>query len=185
MRDDSKLEGKVNSKNKVGGDVIAARIKLHQAITGKMKSIGLCTSPKVVEIFKRWYLWDYWNVETSRSLSLLQLKDAMKMLEVITQASAVSMLMAKYNAFETQREILKLTSGQKNKIIAIAKYKFELSHKDLKDYAKKRLHRDPYINQYFTMDITIDEADQLIKALEKWEIKASTSLSHQSKKKVS
>lgn len=99
------------------------------------------------------------------------------MLDVVTHSSAASRLMAKYK-FDSQREILKLTVGQKNKIIAIAKYNFKLSHTELKNYAKKKFHREPYINQYFAMDITVDEADQLIKALEQWEIKAS-------KKKVS
>jgi len=66
------LEGKGNSKDKAGGDVLKARNQLHLAIVSKMKSLGFCTAPTIVESFKRWYLWDYLDVETSRSLSLLQ-----------------------------------------------------------------------------------------------------------------
>lgn len=176
MREENKLpeiEGKANSKNKVGSDILKARNQLHLAIVSKMKNLRICTAPTIVEIFKRWYLWDYWNVETSRSLSLLQLKDAIKMLSIVTQSSAVSMLMAKYNAFSSQREILNLSGGQMKKIIAIAKYGFDLKHSELKEYISKRIDREPYVNHYFAMDITVQEADTIIKALEKWEAKAS------------
>jgi hypothetical protein len=165
------IDGKANSENKVGGDVIAARIHLHQAISEKMKNLGLCTAPAIVEVFKRWYLWDFHNVETSRALSLMQLKDAMKMLITVTQTTAVNALLTKYNIFESKRDVLKLTQGQANKIIAIAKYGIKINAKELKTFATKRLDRDPYINQYFAMDITMEEANKLIQALEKWEVR--------------
>lgn len=165
------IHGKSNSKIKIGGDVIAERIHLHQAIVQKMRSLGLCTSPEIVEKFKRWFLWDFCNVETSRALSLIQLKEAKKMLIDITITIATKNILGKYQTFQSKRDILKITNGQRKKITAIAKYSFKLSANDLKTYISKRIGREPYVSKYFFLDMTIQEADTIIKALEKWEAK--------------
>ena len=57
------------------------RTDLHRAIVTHMNVIGLTESEEIIERFKRWYLFDYFNVETSRALSIEGLEAAKKQLK--------------------------------------------------------------------------------------------------------
>ena len=68
------------------------RTDLHRAIVTHMNVIGLTESEEIIERFKRWYLFDYFNVETSRALSIEGLEAAKKQLKTVTLEEALKYL---------------------------------------------------------------------------------------------
>ncbi len=152
-------------------EVIKKRKELHEAIQKKMRLLGLCTSEKSVEAFKRWYLWSCYNVETSRALSLEGLKNAFELLQGITYSGAMNGILKHSKVFSQQSELRKLTKGQRNKIKAIARYSLKITPVSLKKYSDKTLERDVHVTEAYNMDISMTEAHFLIQRLEKWEAK--------------
>lgn len=156
----------MENKRVVSKEILFLRIELHKQIIKRMRQLGFCTSPNLIEIFKRWYLWDYHNVETSRTLSMNGLNSAITMLNRVDRQYAIKMLLTKYSKFNGERDLLKSTSGQEKKIQAIAFFSLKFTNKSLREYAKETLKRDVYL-----YDITMNEAHQLIVRLEKFEKK--------------
>ncbi len=142
------------------------RIKLHKRIITKMSRLGLCTSEYHIEAFKRWFLWNYFKVETSKSFDLKQIEGAIKTLRIVSKNKAVKGIKEKYSQFERDRDLVRCTNAQKKKIQAIAYYRIKLDSIQLAKYTYKTFGR-----RIVGFDMTIDEADQLIKRLEQWEVK--------------
>ena len=157
-------------KTNVSDKLLRLRNELHLKVVEKMKELNFCASDQIVESFKRWYLWDYHNVETSRSLSEEQLHNAIKSLQTISKTNAISAIVNRYTAYESERDLLNCSDGQIRNITAIAKYKLKLSKDETKKYLEKTIHR-----KMFFWKLTIEEAHQCIKRLEEWEKKVDGS----------
>jgi hypothetical protein len=136
-----------------------------------MRYLNICTSESIVESFKRCYLWDYHNVETSKALSLSGLNNAIAMVNDIQLKPMIGSMQIRYQSFANTGDILRCSAGQKNKIIAIAKYQLKIKPEALKKYAEATLERNVYGNNYHALDVTVNEAHQVIMRLEKWEAK--------------
>ena len=144
----------------------SGRINLPRDIVKRMTQLGICTSPYLIESFKRWYLWGCFQVETSKALDAEGLEIARIKLKHISRKEALIGLAKKYNQLSEDRNVLRATSAQVNKIKAIAVYKFHLNNKDIKRYVEKTIDRKVYL-----YDITVAEAHHTIERLEKWEKK--------------
>lgn len=146
----------------------AERINLHKAIVKRMMEMGLCTKPEIIEDFKRWYLMDFFIVETSKALSIIELRQAKDLLNTITKEQAVKMLMLKHDRYEQDRDLLRCSIGQVKKIQAVGKWKMRMSWPGLRSYIEKTLKR-----QVSLYEFTVSEAHLVIQRLEKWEAKES------------
>ncbi|MBU1096876.1 MAG: hypothetical protein KKB34_10380 [Bacteroidetes bacterium] len=155
----------------IAKDIITKRLELHKAIVKKMRYLNICTSETIVEAFKRCYLWDYHNVETSKALSLAGLNNAITMINDIQLKPILGSMLIRYQSYENTGDLLRYSQGQKNKIIAIAKYQLKIKPEALKKYAEATLERNVYGNNYHALDVTVNEAHQVIMRLEKWEAK--------------
>ncbi len=152
--------------------IFKRRMDLHNAIVKRMRELKFCTAAQIVEDFKRWYLWDYHNVETSKALSLQGLNDAIDMLSSVVGKKAYEALMLKHTSYEKETMLVKATIPQSKKITAVAKHRLKLSIDSLTKYAAETLKRQVYVGRYHNPDCTIKEADYLIKRLEGWEARA-------------
>ena len=155
-----------SDRQKVGAVVLDYRKKLHREIVKKMMELKFCTSPEIIECFKRRYLFDCHNVETSRALDLAGLKNAVKMLGTLDARFMLRSILLHYKKLEHERELLRCTSGQIGKMQAVGIYQLKLKREALEDYAKTTLKRE--VSLY---DMSIEEAHQVIKRLEEWEAK--------------
>lgn len=152
--------------SEVTENILKLRKTLHRKIVSRMRELDFCTSPKIIENFKRWYLWDFHNVETSRSLSEEQLKNAINNLQLIRKEAAVSSISVKFTGYNSDRDLLRCSDGQVKNIHAVGLYQLNMSKDSLKKYIEKTLKRDVYL-----WDLTTEEAHQCIKRLEEWEAK--------------
>lgn len=148
--------------------ILSLRNKFHRSLVKRMRELDFCTNPEIVEAFKRWYLWDFHNVETSKALSEEGLNNAIENLKLIRKDYALRTLQIKYK-YNSERELRRCTKGQIAAIIAIGKHRLGLNDKGLKNYIESTLHKKVYL-----WDITIEEAHSVIKRLEEWEAKELT-----------
>lgn len=168
------IHGAGTKEKKAAQKIFRLRVDLHNAIVKKMKWLGFCTAASVVEVFKRRYLWDYHNVETSRSLTASQLKDAIEMLKSVDRDAMTNSILMYYTKFKSSKELVKSTDKQRNKIKAICTKALKLKPEGLSKYASDTLGRAVYVNKYHWLDVSIAEAHELIQRLEKWEAKVLT-----------
>lgn len=159
------MEQMLNEKQVIGR-MKRFRIELHHKIIYHMREIGLCDSEQVVEHFKRWYLFDHHAVETSRALSVKGLETAKKDLKNVTAAEAVEGIMRKYRAYECANELYICTQRQINKIYAIAIGSVNMDKQKMYNYFNSTLHR-----KVFKFNMSVAEADLVIKRLEQFEAK--------------
>ena len=155
-----------DDRQKVGKVVLDERNKLHLAIIKRMMELGFCTSVEIVESFKRRYLFDCHNVETSRALDLAGLRNAKDMLSSLTKEYMLKSILMHYKKYTSDRDLLRCTSGQVGRIQACGLYSLKLKKEALGDYANTTLKRDVQL-----YDMTVEEAHQLIKRLDEWEAK--------------
>lgn len=151
---------------KVASAVLEYRKKLHHALIRRMMELKFCTSPDIIECFKRRYLFDCHSVETSRALDLQGLKNAIELLETVDANYMLRSIKLHYKKFDGDRNLLRCTSGQVGKIQAVGIHFLGLKKEALCEYAKSTLKRE--VTLY---DMTVEEAHQLIKRLEEWEAK--------------
>lgn len=142
------------------------RIRLHQTLVLHMKDIGLVTSANVIEDFKRWYLFTFWRVETSRALSELQLYEAIEHVKGVPLKEAVDGIMHKYKRYASEKELVKCTQNQINAIYAICIGSLKKTKEWMFNYIYSTLHRSGH-----KFNISFAEADTVIKRLEKFEAK--------------
>lgn len=155
-----------DDRQKVGKVVLDERNKLHLSIIKRMMELGFCTATEIVESFKRRYLFDCHNVETSRALDLAGLKNAKEMLGSLTKEFMLKSILMHYKKYSSDRDLLRCSSGQVGRIQACGLYSLKLQKSALEDYACTTLKRD--VKLY---DMTVEEAHQLIKRLDEWEAK--------------
>ncbi len=151
---------------KIGKAILDLRRTFHKKLVRKMRELEICTSEKITENFKRWYLWDFHNVETSRALNEKDLRNAIRNLDLIKKNIAVSSIITKFQGYESERDLVRATDKQVRNITAVGKYQLNLSPESLQKYIEKSLHRKVQL-----WEITIKEADTCIKRLEEWESK--------------
>ncbi|KKP28325.1 MAG: hypothetical protein UR18_C0006G0037 [Candidatus Nomurabacteria bacterium GW2011_GWE2_31_40] len=142
------------------------RTDLHRAIVTHMNVIGLTESEEIIERFKRWYLFDYFNVETSRALSIEGLEAAKKQLKTVTLEEALKGITRKYHFYTSDKQLVRCTQGQVNKIYAVALGSLKMGKEKMFEYINTSLHREVW---KFKMSMT--EADTVIKRLENFEVK--------------
>lgn len=159
------MQETLNEKQTIGR-MKKLRIELHHRIIYHMRQIGLCDSEIVVEHFKRWYLFDYHAVETSRALSVEGLEKAKRELKNVTAAEAVEGIMRRYSTYESTKEMYACTQRQINKIYAIATGSIKMNRNKMFSYFNSSLHR-----KVWKFKMSIAEADLIIKRLEQFEEK--------------
>jgi len=148
------------------GDLKGIRRNLHKKIQGKLLRFNICTADKIVETFKRKFLWENLGVETSRSLDLEGLKKAEEELGKLTARDISNFLLYENSGYQSDSEITRCTERQIKKIDAIALYRIKMSKEKMFAYFEETLHRKVY---YY--NISLSEADKIIKRLEQFEYK--------------
>lgn len=157
----------VYTEDQIVGRMKKLRTELHHKIVFHLRSIGLTDSETVIEHFKRWYLFDHHGVETSRALSIDGLEKAKKELFSICTADAIKGIMRKYSSYSSEKELLICTPGQVHKIYAVALGGLKMSKPQMFNYVDTTLAR-----KTFSFNISMIEADKVIKRLEQFEVKS-------------
>jgi hypothetical protein len=142
------------------------RVRFHQAMVMHMKQIGFATTDQIIEQFKRWYLFTFWRVETSRAMSEKNLNEAIEHVHSVNIGEAVDGILHKYKNYASKKELIQCTQNQVNNIYAISLHSLKKSKKWMFNYIYSTLHRKGH-----KFNITFAEADTVIKRLEKYEAK--------------
>lgn len=141
------------------------RNRLHFAARNLCFSFGWVTRDELVKEVKNIFLWHSYKVETSRALSLEQLREAMHKIKKMSREHIFHHLEARrFCNYET--EIQQLTTKQKNRLIRIMVYVIKMSMDEQIAYIEKTLNKQMSIDQ-----LTRSEANLLIQRVEQWEAK--------------
>lgn len=119
----------------------------------------------LVREVKNIFLWHFYKVETSRALTLDQLKEAIGKIRRLKKESMLEHLEARQFC-NSESQLKKLTEKQKNRLVRIMVYVLKLSLEKQLSYIEETL------NVKTTIDgLTVSEANVLIQRVERWEAK--------------
>ena len=149
-------------------DLARLRRELHKKIQNKLYSLNFCTHEGIVEDFKRTFLWDNFSIETSKSLDVAGLDKVAKAVESVTTKTVINALLLRFNKYVSPSDVQRCTPKQIDKIKAIAVYRLGMSNEGMFEYFGKSVNRKTHL-----FNLTISEADHIIKRLERWEAKES------------
>lgn len=139
------------------------RKRLHWAARDLVWSFGWVRREELVQEVKNIFLWLEYKVETSRALSLEQLKEAFHRIKKIKREHIFHHLEARrFCNYET--EIQQLTTKQKNRLIRVMAYVIKMNMDEQVDYIEKTINKRIAIDQ-----LTRSEANLLIQRVEQWE----------------
>lgn len=141
------------------------RKKLHWASRDLVVSFGWVAKDKIVREVKNIFLWHTYKVETSRALDLNTIREAIHKIKKISKAHVLEHLEAR-DLCDSENELLKLTSKQRNKLVRIMVYVLKLNTERQLNYI------DECVNVRTPIGLlTMSEADVVIKRVEQWEAK--------------
>lgn len=141
------------------------RQKLHYSAIELVRSLGWVSRDKLVREVKNIFLWHWYKVETSRALDLNTLKDAVHKIKRMNKAHLLEHLIAR-DMCDTESDLAILTSKQRNKLVRVMVYVIKMSTEAQLKYIQDTVGVSAPIGL-----LTITEADQVIKRVEKWEAK--------------
>ena len=143
------------------------RKNLHYAITNRVHEFGWVVTDELVKDIKSFFLWFEFKVETSRDkrLDTFTLRTAIKRVKVFEKHLACAHL-EKNNPHINFNDIDLRTQRQRNKLIRLMRYVLKMSWQRQLSYIEETIKRKDTIE-----NISITEANELIRRLEKWEAK--------------
>ncbi len=137
-------------------------MELHNAMRDNFIQWNWSVNAKNLEEYKRLFLMKRMGVETSKALTIADLKVAIALVKSYDIAQFVLDLIKKGVSFEYKKYEL-LSKPQLFKIYRLM-YKLNLSKKGLKTFIKKAINRP-----CSALTLTKSEAHYIIQRLEKWE----------------
>ncbi|MCE7856896.1 MAG: hypothetical protein DYG97_10180 [Ignavibacteria bacterium CHB3] len=156
---------KTTAEDRTTREMKTLRKRLHWAARDLVWSFGWVRRDELVQEVKNIFLWHTYKVETSRALTLEQLKDAFHKIKKMSREHTFIHLEArKFCDYET--EIQQLTTKQKNRLIKVMAYVIKMSFDEQVAYIEKTLNKPMSIDQ-----LTRSEANLLIQRVEQWETK--------------
>lgn len=141
------------------------RKRLHWAARDLVISYGWVARDKVIRECKNIFLWHFYKVETSKALTLEQIREAIHKIKRLNKQSMLKYLEAR-DVCDTENDLAKLTSKQRNKLVRIMVYVIKMGTEAQLNYIEETVSVRTPIGL-----LTITEADQVIKRVEKWEAK--------------
>ena len=141
------------------------RKKLHWAARELVISYGWVARDKVIRECKNIFLWHFYKVETSKALTLDQIREAVHKIKRLNKQSMLTHLEAR-DVCDTENDLKILTSPQRNKLVRVMVYVIKMNTEAQLTYIEETVGIRTPIGL-----LTITEADQLIKRVEKWEAK--------------
>lgn len=139
------------------------RKKLHYRTRETIQSFGWASRDKIVREVKNIFLWKNYKVETSRALSLEQIREATHRIKRMNKDVLVQHLVAR-DVVDNENDLLLLSSKQRNKIVRIMVYVIKLSPAAQLTYIEETVSVKEPIGL-----LTVNEANEVIKRVEKWE----------------
>lgn len=141
------------------------RKRLHFAARDLCWHFGWVRRDELTREVKNIFLWHTYKVETSRALTLEQLKEAFHKLKKMSREHVYEHLEArKFCNYET--EIQQLTTPQRKRLIRIMVYVIKLTMEQQLAYIEKTIGQKLSIGE-----LTRSEANLLIQRVERWEAK--------------
>lgn len=156
---------KTTAEDRTTREMKTLRKRLHWAARDLVWSFGWVRRDELVQEVKNIFLWHTYKVETSRALTLEQLKEACHKIKKMNREHIFHHLEARrFCNYET--EIQQLTTKQKNRLIKVMAYVIKMSFDEQVSYIEKTLNKPMSIDQ-----LTRSEANLLIQRVEQWEAK--------------
>lgn len=141
------------------------RKRLHFSARDLVWSFGWVMRDELIREVKNIFLWHTYKVETSRALTLDQLKDAFHKIKKMSREHIFIHLEArKFCNYET--EIQQLTSNQRKRLIRVMVYVIKMDMDQQLEYIEKTIGK-----KYSIGELTRSEANLLIQRVERWEAK--------------
>lgn len=142
------------------------RKELHRSAFKLVWSFGWVNRENLIREVKNIFLWTAYKVETSRALSLEQLKEGIRRIRKMPRSFVLNHLVDGRNFCTGENDLLQITSQQKKKLVRIMVYVLKLSLERQLSYIEETLNNKLSIEQ-----LTVNEANTVIRRVEKWEAK--------------
>ena len=141
------------------------RQRLHIAARSLVISFGWIAKDKIVREVKNIFLWHTYKVETSRALDLDTIREACHKIKKLRREHVMEHLKAR-DLCDSENDLLKLTSKQRNKLVRIMVYVLKM------DSARQAKYINDSVGYITPIGLlTMTEADIVIKRVEQWEAK--------------
>lgn len=144
------------------------RKRLHRAIRSRVYNWNWSPSDEIIEKVKRTFLWVECKVETSRSLDIDKLKAAITLAKNYDREKMIEHMDKRYKDFHPN-QFRRATLPQQNKLKRIMVYVIKMKDDAIITYIEETINRKTDIN-----NLTINEANQVIRRVEKWEARILT-----------
>jgi hypothetical protein len=148
------------------------RKKVHFEIRKRIGKIGWLDRADITEKVKQKAIWIFFNKESLRALDIIELKEALLKIEELDE-NFLLMCFQEYNSAtalneRAARNYRRATEMQIKKIIKVGRYVIGMDNNGLNKYIKETTEeRAKSIYQ-----LTVNDADSVIKRLEQWETKS-------------
>lgn len=144
------------------------RKQLHRAIANRVWNWNWIPSDENIEKVKRTFLWVEYQVETSRALDIDVLKSAMKTAKNYDREKMIAHMEKRYKDFHPN-QFRRATLPQQGKLKRIFFFVIKLKDDAVIKYIEDTIGRKTDIN-----NLSINEANQVIRRVEKWEARILT-----------
>lgn len=145
--------------------LIDFRKKLHRTLQHRILEWGWICTDKTLDEVKRIFLWLFYKKETSKALDLFALKEAIEEAKKLDENLVIEVLEKRNEEFQLNN-YKRNTHKQVCKLARIMRYVIGLKEDAIRDYIKETTGRRTYLS-----NLTVNEADAVIKRVEKWEAK--------------
>lgn len=144
------------------------RKKLHHAIRDRVWNWNWIATDENIEKVKRTFLWIEFQVETSRALAIEVLQSALKAAKNYDREKMIAHMEKRYKDFHPN-QFRRATIPQQSKLKRIFFYVIKMKDDAAIKYIEETIGRKTDIN-----NLTINEANSVIRRAEKWEAKILT-----------
>ena len=144
------------------------RKRLHKAIRSRVYNWNWIPTDENVEKVKRTFLWIEFKVETSRSLDNEALKEAIGKAKNYDREKMIEHMDKRYKDFHPN-QFRRATLPQQGKLKRIMFYVIKMKDDAAITYIEETIGRKTDIN-----NLSINEANQVIRRVEKWEARILT-----------
>lgn len=141
------------------------RKQLHWEAGRLVRKFEWLDRDKTVREVKNIFLWHFYKVETSRALTLDQLKEGIQKIKRLEKKSVLKHLEAR-NFIDVENQLHRLTDKQKKRLVRIMVYVLKLTLEQQISYIEKTVGIKTPID-----GLTVFEADKVIQRVERWEAK--------------